>query len=202
MTILDVELDPCVAMGFTGGPEFSTRVTTLRNGHERRNANWANPRHRWTAPFVNLSAADYRDIKRVFNACLGQAYGFLFKDHLDYQATNEPLGAAPAGTTAVQLIKTSTADGQDYVRTITRPVTTGFTLYQAGVAKAGTLDSETGLFTPDTAWTEGEALTWTGEFRVPVRFASDWLPFSIDNRRGDGDFAINGQVDIAEVFGE
>jgi uncharacterized protein (TIGR02217 family) len=202
MTILNVELDPCIAIGFTGGPEFSTRVTVLRNGHERRNAQWANPRHRWTAPFSNISSADYREIKRVFNACLGQTYGFLFKDYLDFEVTNEPLGVAPSGSASVQLVKTSTADGQDYVRTITRPVSSGFVLYQNGVAKPGTLDTDTGLFTPSAAWTAGQPLTWTGEFRVPVRFASDWLPFSIDNKYGDGGFAINGSVDIVEVFGE
>jgi uncharacterized protein (TIGR02217 family) len=202
MTILNVELDPCVAMGFTGGPEWNTRITGLRNGHERRNAQWANPRHRWTAPFANISSADYLEIKRVFNACRGQAFGFLFQDRLDYQATNESLGVAPSGTTAVQLVKVSTADGQDYTRTITRPIADGFVLYQSGTPKAGTLDSETGLFTPTTSWSAGEPLTWTGEFLVPVRFAADWLPFSIDNRRGSGDYAINGSVDIVEVFGE
>ena len=199
--ILDTELDPCIAFGFAGGPEFSTRITTLANGHERRNANWSSPRHRFTAPFANISTGDYREIKRVFLACRGQAYGFLFRDPLDYQATNEPLGDAPAESTPVQLTKVSTADGVDYTRTITRPDPAGFTLYQAGVAKAGMLDATTGLFTPTTAWTTGEPLTWTGEFRIPVRFASDWLPFSIDNKR-DADFAVNGSVEIVEVFGE
>jgi uncharacterized protein (TIGR02217 family) len=201
MTILDTELDPCVGFGFAGGPEFSTRITGLANGHERRNARWASPRHRWTAPFANISDSDYREIKRVFMVCRGMANGFLFKDWLDFTATNEPLGDAPSGSTAVRLAKVSTADGVDYTRNITRPLSAGFTLYQAGVAKAGTLDVDTGLFTPTTAWTEGEALTWTGEFRIPVRFANDWLPFSIDNRKGAG-FAVNGSVDLIEVFGE
>ena len=203
--ILETELDPCVAFGFAGGPEFSTRITTLKNGHERRNALWANPRHRYTAPFVNISDDDYRQIKRVFMACRGQVYGFLFQDPLDSEAVNESLSTAPAGSTPVQLSKISTADGNDYIRTITRPLTTGFTLYEdAGsgpVAKAGTLSETTGLFTPSTAWTTGAELSWTGGFRVPVRFASDWLPFSIDNRRNAG-LAVNGSVEIVEVFGE
>lgn len=199
--ILEIELDPVAAYGFTGGPEFNTRVVTMRNGHERRNANWANPRGRWTAPFNNITDSDYREIKRVFNVCRGMTFGFLFEDRLDYQATGEALGAAPSGSTPVQLIKTDTAGGETYVRTITRPRATGFTLYQGGVAKAGTLDTTTGLFTPTTSWTLGAALTWTGEFLVPVRFANDWLPFSLDNRRGSG-YAVNGSVDILEVFGE
>jgi uncharacterized protein (TIGR02217 family) len=201
MTILAIELDPCVAYAFVGGPEFSTRISVLRNAHERRNANWAQARHRWTAPFVNISPSDYTEIKRVFQACQAQTFGFLFKDFLDFQANKEPLGNTPAGSTAVQLVKTSTAGSQSYVRPITRPVAAGFVLYQDGIAKSGTLDVATGLFTPTTAWTAGKPLTWSGEFRVPVRFNTDWLPFSIDNASADG-YVINGTVEIQEVFGE
>lgn len=199
--ILDAELDPCIAWGFAGGPEFSTRMTALVNGRERRNARWANPRHRWSAPFQNITPEDYAEIKAMFVACLGMTHGFLFTDRLDHVATLESLGAAPAGSAAVQLVKTYTKGASSYTRTIVRPLATGFTLYQAGVAKAGTLDAETGLFTPTTAWTEGAALTWSGGFRIPVRFANDWLPFSIDDRAA-GEFAINGSVDIIEVVGE
>ena len=54
-------------------------------------------------------------------------------------------------------------------------------MYQGGVSKAGTLDTTTGLFTPTTNWTAATALTWTGEFDVPVRFENDTLPASWDN---------------------
>lgn len=199
--ILDAELDPCVSWGFAGGPERATRIVSLSNGRERRNARWSNSRRRWTLPFQNITPGDYADILAMFEACDGQNDGFLFRDPLDHVATLESLGNAPAGSAAVQLIKTYTKGGRTRTRDITRPLATGFTLYQAGVAKAGTLDTTTGLFTPTTAWTEGEALTWSGEFRVPVRFANDWLPFSIDDRAG-GEFAINGSVEIIELVGE
>lgn len=198
--ILNDELDPCVAFGFAGGPEFTTRITPIANGHERRNAEWSQARHRYTAPFNNITDAEYRLIKKMFNACRGQLHGFLFKDHLDYQATDEAFGTGDGATVAFQLVKKSTIDGETYTRTITRPVT-GVVVKEAGVTKTGTLDTTTGIFTFDTAPANGAALTWTGEFRIPVRFASDWLPFSLDNRRG-ADFAVNGSVDLIEVFGE
>jgi len=47
----------------------------------------------------------------------------------------------------------------------------------------------------------GAALTWTGEFRVQVRFDMDYLHFSIDDIGNDG-FANNGSVDIIEVLDE
>ena len=66
-----------------------------------------------------------------------------------------------------------------YVRTIKKPVSA--TVYQAGVPKAGTLDTTTGLFTPTTNWTAGQPLTWTGPFDVAVRFSNDSLPATWDN---------------------
>jgi uncharacterized protein (TIGR02217 family) len=197
MAILDAELSPGVAAGFTGGPEFNTRIVQKRNKRERRNANWSEARHHWTAPFNNISSVQFREIKGLFNVCRAQLYGFFFKDPADHTATLQSLGNAPSGSTAVQLQIVSTADGVSYTRTNFQAYP-GLTVYQNGVAKAGTYDDTTNTFTPTTAWTEGQALTWSGTFRVPVRFTTDWLPFSIDNRRGD-DFAMNGSVEICEI---
>jgi uncharacterized protein (TIGR02217 family) len=198
--MIATELDLCPSYGWQGGPEFATRIVTLKNGHERRNANWAQMRHHYTLPFANITDANYlSELKSVFLVVQGMAGSFLAKDHSDYQATNESLGNAPSGSTAVQLQKTYTFGASSFVRTITKP--TSVAVKQAGVAKSGTYSATTGLFTPSTAWTEGEALTWTGTFLVPVRFASDLLQMSIDARNSDGAF-LNGSVELVEVFGE
>lgn len=194
-------MDITPAYGWQGGPAFNTRIVPLRNGHERRNANWDQVKHQFTLPFQNITDAAYlQHLKAVFLAMRGQTHSFLAKDWSDYQAAGESLGAAPAGSAAVQLQKVATFGAASYTRTITKPKA-GVVVYQDGVVKAGTLDTATGEFTPDTAWTEGEPLTWSGEFYVPVRFASDLLPMSIDNRTGDG-YVLNGAIDLIEVFGE
>ena len=200
--MINAELDLCPAFGWQGGPEFYTRIITLRNGHERRNANWAGMRHHYTLPFQNITDADYLlYLKSVFVAAQGQAESFIVKDHSDYQATLEPLGTAPSGSTPVLLKKTYTFGEASIVRDITKPVA-GAVIYQNGSPKAGTLDTTTGYFTPTTSWSGGATLAWTGEFRVPVRFASDILSSSIDSRGGNGDYAMTGSVELIEVFGE
>lgn len=200
--MIDAELDLCPAYGWQGGPEFYTRVITLKNGHERRNANWSGMRHRYVLPFQNITDATYLlELKAVFAAAMGQADSFLVKDHSDYTADNESLGNAPAGSAGVQLVKSYTFGPTTYVRDITKPVSAVLVVYQNGVAKDGAVDSDTGIFTPTTGWTEGQPLTWDGEFRVPVRFASDVLNMSIDSRRGQ-QFAMSGSVELVEVFGE
>lgn len=201
MAFLDVELDICPAYGWQGGPEFNTRVVSLRNSHERRNANAGIGRHRYLLPFLNIAQTAYlQEIHALFNATRGRLHSFKVKDHHDYTVTNEPLGDAPTGTTAVQLTKTYTAGSESYVRDITKPVA-GAVVYENGSPKTGTLNTLTGLFTPTDPWASEATLTWTGEFRVPVRFNTDTLSSSIDNWRGDG-YAINLSLELIEVFGE
>ena len=69
------------------------------------------------------------------------------------------------------------------------------TVYLGGVVKSGTYDTTTGLFTPSTNWTAATALTWTGEFDVAVRFASDDLPSQYDNYG-----AITVSAELVEDF--
>ena len=197
-----VELENvCPAYGWQGGPEGDTEVVALRNRHEHRNAVGSQPRHRFTLPFQNIRRADYLAYLKAAHLAMRQrTHSFLVKDWLDFAATDESLGTAPAGFTAVQLVKTYSFGPASFQRLITKPVV-GALVFQDGAEKTGTLDTSTGLFTPDTAWTEGQALTWTGEFRVPVRFDNDYLPFSIDDRSG-AQHLVNGSVDLIEVFGE
>lgn len=186
-------LNDRVRLGYVAGPEYSTNVVNYKNGNERRNSNWSLPRRKYQVPYTNITPTQYADLVAAFYAAKGQANGLRFKDWLDYSATNQSLGNAPSGTTAVQLIKTYTYGSSLYTRTIKKPVSA--TVYQAGIAKPGTLATSTGLFTPSTSWTEGQALTWTGEFDVPVRFASDFLPATWDN------FQVRSlDIELVEIF--
>lgn len=202
MTAYATELDICPAYGWQGGPELNTRIVSLRNGHERRNARWSQVRHRFVLPLQNVQNQAYlTDLKAAFLAMRGQLHSFLVKDYSDFEAVAASLGNAPAGSTPVQLQKVSTFGSASFEREITKPKAGTVTVYQAGVAKAGTVDTTTGWFTPSTAWSEGSALTADFEFYVPVRFASDLLPMTIDNRTG-AEYVMNGAVELIEVFGE
>lgn len=201
MTFYAVELDICPAYGWQGGPMGGTRIRRKKNGAERRNIQREIAEHVFTLPFQNIRSDEYLQyLKAAHMAMYAMAHSFLVKDHLDYQVTQQSLGTAPAGTTPVQLVRTYSFGAAVRSRPITKPVA-GAVIYQGGVAKAGTLDTLTGLFTPDTAWTEGAALTWSGEFRVPVRFNNDFLPMSIDSA-SNGQHVVNGSVELIEVIFE
>ena len=186
-TVIETRLSTRVERGFSVVPGYSTNVVTLRNGNERRAIRWSMPRHKYTSKYASWTVADRAELLNLIHACSGMAYAFLFKDWNDYSVTLQSLGVAPSGTTAVQLVKTYTFGSQTLTRTITRPRSTTLTVYQNGVAKAGSVSSTTGLFTPSTSWSAGQALTATFEFDVPVRLATDDVEFILPHR------------DIAEV---
>ena len=196
MSVIETRLSPKAERGFSAIPESSTRIITLNNGHERRNGNWANKRRRYSAQHAAWTQAMRDELLNLIHATEGALYGFLYKDWSDYRVTNQSLGTAPSGTTAVQLAKDYTFGARTHTRTITRPDAATVTVYEDGVAKAGTLDATTGLFTPGTAWAGG-AVTWTGEFNVPVRFASDSVEIILVDRD-----IYEVRCELVEVFGE
>lgn len=190
MGYISAVLDEEVDYGFEGGPEYSTTVVDLENGLEQRDSQWMYPRHRYSASFNNLDD-DARDaIITAFHAARGKRHAFKFKDWNDYVATDEPL-VVPVGTSdAIQLYKTYNF-GPAYT---IRPVQAlkSATIYLGGVAVAGTLDVETGMFTPAAAWAAG-SYTWSGEFYVWVRFAEDYNAFVINSWQ-----ANTANVDLQE----
>jgi uncharacterized protein (TIGR02217 family) len=187
--------DPCVAFTFSGGPEFSTRVVALTNGREKRNASWSLPKHTYTAPFMNITPEAFEAIKGVFYVAHGRLYAFRFKDWTDYEADGTIMGLSVAGSAPVQLTKRYTFGAEVYQRPITKPIASTVQVFADGVAKPGTVDDLTGLFTPTTPFVDGSVLTWSGEFDVPVRFDTDSIPFTYDNLQ-----ALNGEVALVEVF--
>lgn len=180
-TMVEARLDDRFCIGFQAIPGYDTRVVRLGNGKKKRNVNRGKALRRYTSQYVTFSEAQFAAVLAMFHACAGAGYNFRFKDVTDFRCTDESLGTAPgSGTAAVQLTKTYTASPLTRVRTINKPRSQAFTLYEGGVAKAGTLDTTTGLFTPSSAWTGG-SLTWTGEFDVPVCFVSDELPATYED---------------------
>ena len=84
----------CETFGWVGGPEFMTRIVEMRNGRERRNAEWANARHRFQLPYGNLKSSDYAKIKSHHLVCRGRLHNFLYQDRLDHSAQAAVFGIA------------------------------------------------------------------------------------------------------------
>lgn len=201
-----IRIAPVPGFGFTGGPEFNTNIQPLANGREKRNADWAICRHKYSAPFLNITEAAYRSIKEVFLVTRGRTHTFLHRDWGDFTAIDAEFGTGDGATTVFQLRKTSTLGAGSYDRVIdkpnaTSPLATPFAVKVDDVVTGVAVDETTGLVTFASPPADGAVLKWSGEFDVHVRFDLDYLPFSLDDKNVSG-YVTNGSVDLIEVLDE
>lgn len=198
MAFIEARLLDKVSYGFQIGPRFNTRIVQLLTGRERRNADWDKFQWAGVAPYQNIKPEDYNDLLGAFVACRGRHKGFRFKNWVDYSVIGQELGTAPDGTTdAIQLLRSyEVFGGQYFIRTITKPVSGTVVVYSDGTPVSGSVDTTTGLFTPDSSWAAG-ALTADFQYDIPMRFDIDEMPFTYNEW-----LSLAGDVRLLEVFGE
>lgn len=189
---LNIAFPPAVARGATGGPGFSTTVVTLSSGDENRNANWAKARGSWDISTGIRTRAQMADVVAHFYVVGGKAHSFRFKDWADYDAA----GAAMlmVSGTVYQLVKRYARGGEEYVRTITKPVAGSVAITVSGSPVTPlSINDLTGLVT----FSAPPAITplATFEFDVPVRFDTDRLPVQSNAY----DQMVVPQIDLIEV---
>lgn len=133
---------------FVSSPRWSTTITSVSNGSERRNQNWVHPLLRFTAPESVSCMEDLEAIKAAWYALAGPADSFPFRDPLDFASralgapnvepltvrTDQRLGTFNAETRSwepasgdnltrhFQLIKAYTFGSKTYYRPIFLPV--------------------------------------------------------------------------------
>ena len=193
MAYIDDTLGVCPGFGWQGGPEFKTQIVELQSGREKRNGMWSQGRHRFAAPFLNISKEAYREVKKLHLVCRGQLHAFKFKDELDFEADNEVFGTGDGVRTVFQLSKVSAIDGVAYAREVYAPADP-VVITADGILALPTVDYRRGTVTFAVAPAAGVVLRWTGNFFVWVRFTQDFLPFTLDNPN-----ATNGSIDLIEV---
>jgi uncharacterized protein (TIGR02217 family) len=146
-----------IAYGSSGGPKYQTTVAVTGGGHESRNADWEQARHRYDVAYGVRSLDDLEALIEFFHAAQGRAYGFRFWDPGDYKScrTDTPPAATDQdqnhnGSTTTQLIKTYSRGTLSRVRDIRKPV--GGTVVVAvdgAESSAYSLDTTTGIITWD-----------------------------------------------------
>lgn len=195
MAYIRAYLETCEGYGWEGGPEFSTRVTTMANGFERRNADWAEARRKFSLPFLNLSRERYLPILNMFYAARGQLHCFLYRDPLDHEATDEFIGLGDGVEVEYQLSKLTNVDGFIYQRNVYAiPDSENIVVTVNNVVTAVTVDKDRGTILFASPPALNAQIRWSGIFDLWVRFNSDYLPFSLD-----APDARNGQVELIEM---
>lgn len=173
----------CPSFGFTSEPMYSVTIIEKAGGHEGANENWDQALHRYTLSIGPRDVAAIAEALEFYNAVGGRAHKFRFKDYADYKSCRVNLDLTSVDQSLVfvsagvyQLTKRYAAGVLYKDRLIQKPVQ-GTIL----IADGGTLKTETTHYTVDYAtglvtllFSPTGALTWGGEFDVPVRFDSEF----------------------------
>lgn len=183
-----------ISYGSTFSTRRNTSVVSTQSGHEWRNRNWSASRKQYDIGYGTRSQAQAYAVIEFFEAVGGRADAFRFKDWSDYKSLgpddtpandDQNFGTGDGSTVAFQLTKTYTKGALSFSRTITKPVSGTILIAVNAVAQTEgggndyTIDYTTGIVTFNSAPTSGHAITWGGEFDVPVRFDQDELTIDI-----------------------
>lgn len=91
MSFHEVRFPEDISYGATGGPKFNTTVIELASGFEQRNINWSNSRAEYDVSHGLKDEEGYHRLLSFFYERKGKAFGFRFKDHMDYVIKNQEI---------------------------------------------------------------------------------------------------------------
>ena len=193
-----------ITYGALGGPVFSTSVITSSSGGEARNAQWAYPLHRWDVSQGLNGSTDFAALRQFFMAAMGRRRGWRFKDWTDYSAahTGNEAGVVIALTsTTFQMVKRYNAGSVTQDRVIRKPVSGTVEVKVSGVVDGtASVNAATGVITIASA-PAASAVTWAGQFDVPVRFDIDALQARVVARNlADGLLHEWAEIPIVELL--
>lgn len=168
-----------ISYGSSGGPGFKTTVIDLASGHEQRNIDWSLARAQYDAQYGIKQREQMEDVLDFFYARRGKAYGFRFKDWMDFSIPRQSLGAA--ATASTQIFKRyEPLTAYYYDRPILKIVTGSISWWANGVLKSSALvNVDTGLI--NTTGLVGQTIEIECEFDVPVRFDTDEIKIAHDD---------------------
>lgn len=168
-----------ISYGSSGGPGFKTTVIDLASGHEQRNIDWSLARATYDAQHGVKSREQMEDILEFFFARRGKAYGFRFKDWMDYTIVRQSLGVA--ATTATQTFKRyEPLTAYYYDRPILKIVPGTVSWWANNIAQdPSKVNTDTGLI--NTTGMIGQTIEIQCEFDVPVRFDTDEIQITHDD---------------------
>jgi uncharacterized protein (TIGR02217 family) len=170
-----------ISYGSSGGPGFNTSVIELASGAEQRNVNWKQQRAEYDVSHGVKTRDQMEHLVEFFTARRGKAYGFRFKDWMDFTIDRQALNLTTGLTGTRQIYKRYEPE-TDYFfdRPITKimPGTASIWIDGALVGDPDSiLDYDTGIITVGN----GSVCEIECEFHVPVRFDTDTMKISHDD---------------------
>lgn len=192
--------DSIMKFGFVSSPRFSTSITAVASGAERRNRNWAHPLHSFNAPEAVECHEHLVALHNMWMTTAGPLHSFAFRDPLDFASrdlpasgrapsigpTDQVLGVADGATREFQIVRAYSFGGESYSRIIYHPVVdtvvvalnalppeTENQVLLPGGPYFWTVDRLTGVISFDKVLAAGIVVTAGYLFDVEARFEGD-----------------------------
>lgn len=202
----DVILPTYIEVGAETAPRRAVDVVYFDSGYRAANARWSQSLRTLTVSYIN-EPEQIAPIIEIFEAVGGPLHSFLVRDWGDWNTTNGSMNTSAAlsdvtnldqpmqnttdetflgdgSTTVFQLGKRSLVGTASHFRKTTKPQSGTVTIAVNGVAKTEgpdyTVDYATGLVDFASAPAASAVVTWGGAFYVPVAFANESLPTTIE----------------------
>lgn len=191
----DVIFPVGVSWGTTGGPEWLVEIVSKASGYEERNTPWSAPLRSYDAKYGVRTHDELYEVLELYLVAMGPLRGFRLLDWTDYRsgppqkvptATDQPLGAGDGVRTAFPLAKTYKVGPHLATRRINKPFGTILVAVNGVAVTSGfTVDMADGVVSFAEPPSTGAALTWGGQFHVPVRFAGKLDQIAVRGQIGD-----------------
>jgi uncharacterized protein (TIGR02217 family) len=154
-------------------PLWSVTAVGVGGGATQRMSWWSDALRKFEFDLGTITLANYILFEKHFNGRRAGTRSWPFLDRSNYKATVEAFGTGDGSTVAFQLKKDDGDSGNAYLREIYKPKTGTVTIFDnaATVNPANySINYATGIVTFNVAPVSAHALTWTGEFYVPVTY--------------------------------
>ena len=175
----DVRFPEDISYGSSGGPGFKTSVIDLASGHEQRNIEWSLARAVYDVAYGIKEREQMEDVLDFFYGRRGKAYGFRFKDWMDFQLERQSIGVAATNQTQVYK-RYEPLTAYFYDRPLLKIVPDTVSLWANNVPiNAALLNTTTGIV--NTTNYIGQTIEVECEFDVPVRFDTDEIKINHDD---------------------
>ena len=163
--------------------EYNTIINKSKNGSELRISNYDYPLLSYNVVNDIKTKKELEEIINFFKLVKGRAYGFKFKDWLDYKAINQNIAIANGEQTEFQLIKTYNINNKIQIRKITKPANVSIFINQQNITQNININYNNGIITFNIPPEKDAIITATFDFYVPVRFDNDKIEIIMKNEK-------------------
>jgi uncharacterized protein (TIGR02217 family) len=205
MAFWEKEFPRKLSFGSSGGRTFFTTKNEGFGGFRNYVRNCQYPLGKWSITVRSQESAntalitDYDLFYNFFINVFGQADGFRFYAPGDHTATLETIGMGDGSNTTFQLTKNFVIGDRSFPIPVTKPIMSTILDYKGDAltdtvhvylngtpTSAWTLDSTTGVLTMTSPPANGVVVKWSGEYHIPVHFASDEWKAQIEESYAKG----------------